>query len=198
MQLSLFGGRMPSGHADADDVQRRELPEGAWVDYQPEWLSGHLTLMAELIASASWRQERRLMYERVVDVPRLTAPAPEEGEIGQLIRSLSEMLGQTYKVDLSQVSLAYYRNGQDSVAPHGDRIGARRCDTTIAIVSLGAPRRFTLRRVAGPGNFSYSLGWGDLLVMGGSCQRTWLHGVPKVAHADPRISLVFRPDSPVH
>ena len=198
MQLCLFEGGLTRGQANDGQFRRRELHDGAWVEYQPAWLSGQHQLMAELIAGANWRRERRLMYERVVDVPRLTAPAPQDGELGRLIRSLAGRLGRKYEADLSEVSLAYYRDGRDSVAPHGDRIGARRLDTTIAIVSLGAPRRFTLRQVAGPGSFSYALGWGDLLVMGGSCQRTWLHGVPKIARADPRVSMVFRPAPPVH
>jgi alkylated DNA repair dioxygenase AlkB len=37
------------------------------------------------------------------------------------------------------------------------------------------------------------LGGGDLFVMGGTAQRTWRHGVPKVAEAGPRIAVMFRP-----
>jgi alkylated DNA repair dioxygenase AlkB len=40
---------------------------------------------------------------------------------------------------------------------------------------------------------AWNLGWGDLIVMGGSCQRTWQHGVPKAARANPRIAVMFRP-----
>lgn len=61
-------------------------------------------------------------------------------------------------------------------------------------VSLGEPRRFLLERNEGGKTVAFSLGWGDLIVMGGSCQRTWKHGLPKVAHAGPRLVVMFRPD----
>ena len=193
MQLSLFDGGRPTFDPFAEPPERRALEDGAWVEYLPAWLDGHASLMRDLLAQTEWRHERRRMYDRVVDVPRLTAPAPENNAAGRLIKSMAATLCARYRSDLGQVSLAYYRDGRDSVAPHGDKIGVHRSDTVIAIVSLGAPRRFSLKRVSGRQHHAYSLGWGDLLVMGGTCQRTWLHGVPKVAHADPRISLVFRP-----
>ena len=63
---------------------------------------------------------------------------------------------------------------------HGDRIGRRIADTIVAILSLGAPRRFLLKPAAGGRSHRFDLGGGDLLVMGGACQRTWRHGIPKV------------------
>ena len=88
----------------------------------------------------------------------------------------------------------YYRDGRDSVAWHGDTIGRGKTqDTMVAIVSLGDPRRLALRpRVGGAVDLDRD-GPRDLLVMGGSCQRTWEHAVPKVAHAGPRVSVQFRP-----
>ena len=105
---------------------------------------------------------------------------------------MASTLARHYGVDFAGITLAWYRDGRDSVAPHGDRIGRLCEDTVIAIVSVGAPRRFLLHPVASGRSRIFSLGWGDLLVMGGSCQRTWLHSVPKVARADPRISVQFR------
>ncbi len=63
----------------------------------------------------------------------------------------------------------------------------------MAIVSIGERRPFRLRPKGGGPSIGYDLGRGDLLVMGGTCQRTWDHGVPKVARAGPRMSLTFRP-----
>ena len=62
----------------------------------------------------------------------------------------------------------------------------------VAIVSFGDPRRLALRPRGGGESLSFEMGHGDLVVMGGSCQRTWEHAVPKVAHAGPRISVQFR------
>ena len=71
--------------------------------------------------------------------------------------------------------------------------GASAVDTVVAIVSFGAPRRFLLRPAGGGPSHAFDLGWGDLLVMGGTCQRTWEHAVPKMASASPRLSVQFRP-----
>ncbi|MFD5762697.1 alpha-ketoglutarate-dependent dioxygenase AlkB, partial [Streptomyces sp. NPDC127044] len=92
--------------------------------------------------------------------------------------------------------LCYYRDGRDSVAWHGDRIGrGAREDTMVAILSVGAPRDLLLRPRRGGETVRRPLGHGDLIVMGGSCQRTWEHAIPKTARAaGPRISVQFRPD----
>ena len=88
----------------------------------------------------------------------------------------------------------YYRDGRDSVAWHGDRFGRGRThDTMVAIVSVGDPRGSRSGLAAGASRSRIELGHGDLVVMGGSCQRTWEHAVPKVAQAGPRISVQFRP-----
>ena len=89
----------------------------------------------------------------------------------------------------------YYRDGNDSVAWHGDNLGRGRTqDTMVAIVSLGSPRKLLLRPRGGSTAVTHALGHGDLVVMGGSCQRTWEHAVPKTARpVGPRISVQFRP-----
>ncbi|MEO1995530.1 MAG: alpha-ketoglutarate-dependent dioxygenase AlkB, partial [Planctomycetaceae bacterium] len=91
--------------------------------------------------------------------------------------------------------LCLYRTGDDSVAWHGDRFGrgASR-DVLVAILSLGSPRRLALRPRGGGTAISLSLSHGDLLVMGGSCQRTYDHCIPKTrSDQGPRISVQFRP-----
>jgi alkylated DNA repair dioxygenase AlkB len=130
----------------------------------------------------------------VVDVPRLLATLPEDGPGHPLLREIAEALSARYRCRLSEISLAAYRDGRDSVAFHGDRMGRHLRDTVVALVSLGAPRRFLLRPVGGGASRAFDLGWGDLLVMGGSCQRTWEHAVPKMASARPRMSVQFRPE----
>jgi alkylated DNA repair dioxygenase AlkB len=139
------------------------------------------------------------MYDRVVDVPRLVhnykmgEPLPHP-----VLEEAREALSAHYLPELGEpfvtAGCCYYRDGRDSVAWHGDTIGRGRThDTLVAIVSLGDPRRLALRPRGGGESLSFELGHGDLLVMGGSCQRTWEHAVPKVAHAGPRISVQFRP-----
>ncbi len=192
MQASLFDIGAPAFDPELRGLERLDLDHGAWVDTLPHWLGGHEAVYQDLIGSGDWKRERRIMYERTVDVPRLTAAAPTRGPGAQLLLDLSAALAGNYGVTFKRISLAWYRNGKDSVAPHGDRIGRLCDDTVVAIVSVGAPRRFLLRPMAGGRSMKFSLGWGDLLVMGGSCQRTWLHSVPKLSRADPRISIQFR------
>ncbi len=192
MQASLFDIGVPAFDPELRGLKRLDLDHGAWVDYLPNWLGGHKAVYRDLVARADWKQGRRLMYHRTVNEPRLTAAAPMKGSSAQLLRDLSAILAGNYGVSFDGITLAWYRDGRDSVAPHGDRIGRLCDDTVVAIVSVGAPRRFLLHPMAGGRSMIFSPGWGDLLVMGGSCQRTWLHSVPKRARADPRISIQFR------
>jgi len=103
-----------------------------------------------------------------------------------------EELGEPFRT----AGMCLYRDGRDSVAWHGDRIGrGSHQDTMVAILSLGSPRSLLLRpRGGGAAGHRYEAGHGDLIVMGGSCQRTWEHAIPKTARAvGPRISIQYRP-----
>jgi len=191
-QLGLFSVPTPGFDAGFAAVRRLELDEDAWIEHAPGWVSGHDALFDELERAVAWRSERRPMYDRVVDVPRLVAgPLPVPHPLLEAMRvALSERYGETF----TRVSFALYRDGKDSVAWHGDTT-ARDMDepTLVATVSLGEPRRFLLRPRGGGRTIPFSLGRGDLFVMGGACQRTWQHAVPKVARALPRLAVMFRP-----
>ena len=192
-QLLLLGHEPPAFAEDFVGIQRRDLDDGAWVEVCGGWLKGHADVFDALQAGTHWQSDRREMYERVVDVPRLTARFPEHGAGHPILDAMAQALSARYGQALTELSAALYRNGRDSVAPHGDRIGRVTHECVVAIVSLGAARRFVLKPAAGGAALVHHLGYGDLLVMGGSCQRTWRHSVPKVARADPRISVQFRP-----
>jgi alkylated DNA repair dioxygenase AlkB len=192
VQFSLFGSARPRHDAQFEGAVRRDLGQGAWLEHLPSWVSGHETLFRELEKRAAWRQQSRMMYERRVMVPRLVAEPPPHGASVELLAGMSRALSARYGRDLGSIVLAYYRDGRDSVAPHGDKMGPLIPDCVIAIVSLGEPRRFILRQANGSLALRYHLGWGDLLVMGGSCQKHFMHGVPKVEHASPRMSIQFR------
>jgi alkylated DNA repair dioxygenase AlkB len=179
---------------------RTALTDGAWVDLQPGWVSGSDQLFERLLRNVPWRAERRQMFDREVAVPRLVCFYDEEQALPDpALESIRDALSTHYRVELGEpfrtVGLCLYRDGSDSVAWHGDRIGRGRTeDTVVAIVSLGQPRRFLLRPRGGGRSRPFELGRGDLLAMGGSCQRTWEHSVPKSSQAGgPRISLQFRP-----
>jgi alkylated DNA repair dioxygenase AlkB len=95
-------------------------------------------------------------------------------------------------VVFDSVGFNLYRDGNDSVAWHGDRIKKEIEEPIVVLVSLGEPRKFLLRPKEGGKSTTFMLGRGDLLVTGGKTQRAWDHSVPKVARAGPRISLAFR------
>jgi alkylated DNA repair dioxygenase AlkB len=178
---------------------RHTLTRAAWVDVRRDWVSGADEVLERLVADVPWRAERRQMYDRVVDVPRLVHTYGEGEPLPhRLLEGAREALSAHYLPELGEpfvtAGCCFYRDGRDSVAWHGDTIGRGRLqDTMVAIVSFGDPRRLALRPRGGGESLSFEMGHGDLVVMGGSCQRTWEHAVPKVAHSGPRVSVQFRP-----
>jgi alkylated DNA repair dioxygenase AlkB len=188
--------------AGAVRPERVRLGQGAWIDVQRGWLAGSAALFGRLAERVPWRAERRRMYDRTVDVPRLLCFYGEQTRLPDpALDECHDKLNAYYRAELGErfatAGLCYYRDGRDSVAWHGDTIGRGSTeDTMVAIVSLGTARPLLLRpRGGGPGStLRYNLGHGDLIVMGGSCQRTWEHAVPKSARpVGPRISVQFRP-----
>ena len=184
-----------------ETVHRRHLTDGAWIDLRPRWISGADTLFERLHDGVPWHAERRPMYDRVVDVPRLLSFFDEHDPLPDpALVDAKRKLDDHYEHELGErfatAGLCLYRDGRDSVAWHGDRIGRGDSeDTMVALMVLGAPRALLLRPRGGGGpTIRHDLGHGDLLVMGGSCQRTWEHAVPKTARpVGPRISVQFRP-----
>ena len=182
-------------------VRRTPLTRGAWIDVVPGWLTGADVLFERLADAVPWRGERRKMYDRVVDVPRLlcfydAGDALPDPVLAAARAALDAHYGPELGEPFRTAGLCLYRDGRDSVAWHGDTIGrGARVDTMVAIVSLGTPRALLLRpRAGGSRPLRFEVGHGDLLVMGGSCQRTWEHAVPKTAQpVGARISVQFRP-----
>jgi alkylated DNA repair dioxygenase AlkB len=181
-------------------VRRTVLSDGAWIDLRPGWMAGAGELFDRLLHRVPWQAEKRPMYDRVVDVPRLLCFYAEgqrlpDPALEQARQALSAHYWQELGEPLRTAGLCLYRDGRDSVAWHGDTIGrGATADTIVAIVSLGTPRGLLLRPRGGGHALRHDLGHGDLIVMGGSCQRTWEHAVPKTARAaGPRISVQFRP-----
>jgi alkylated DNA repair dioxygenase AlkB len=200
LQGSLFDQTDQLRLGPLDEIDRTRLGLGAWIDVLPGWLAGADELFEQLAREVPWRAERRKMYDHVVDVPRLlafygaddTLPHPVLDEARD---ALSVHYGDELGEPFTTAGLCYYRDGRDSVAWHGDRTGrGAQQDTMVAILSVGEPRDLLLRPMHGGESVRRPLGHGDLIVMGGSCQRTWEHCVPKTTRATgPRISIQFRP-----
>jgi len=181
-------------------VRRTTLARGAWVDLRPGWLTGSGAVFGRLLQEVPWRAEKRHMYDKVVAVPRLLCFYGEDAPLPHpVLTAARQALDAHYAPQLGEpfrtAGLCLYRDGRDSVAWHGDTTGRGKTeDTVVAIVSLGTPRPLMLRPRGGGASLRFEVGHGDLLVMGGSCQRTWEHAVPKTSQpVGPRISVQFRP-----
>jgi alkylated DNA repair dioxygenase AlkB len=191
-QLGLFDG--DAVRLDASVPLRREhIGRGAWLDHAPRAIAGHMRLFEDLAAATRWHEASQRMYDKTVQMPRLYAVLPEDGPGHPVLEQVRGMLEARYGEAFPRLSLALYRDGSDSVAWHGDRVARRMNEALVATISVGGTRRFLLRPYGGGPSIARALGHGDLLVMGGTCQRTWQHSIPKVAHAEPRIAIMFRP-----
>lgn len=199
--LDMMGGATATLEPLPGRLVRHTLTAGAWVDVLPGWVHESDEVFETLRTEVDWRAERRQMYDGVVDVPRLLRwYGPGERLPHPALAEAREQLSAYYRAELGEpfvtAGMCLYRDGRDSVAWHGDTIGrSAREDTMVAIVSFGSPRNLMLRpRAGGAETLRFPQGHGDLIVMGGSCQRTWEHAVPKTARpVGPRVSVQFRP-----
>ena len=192
-QTSMFGDGESTPDLDFSTLRRHELSRGAWVDHAPGWLRGPDTLFQWLLDNAPWEASTQVIYDKTVDTPRLVASFTRGGApLPAQLEAIRSALQQRYQRDFDSVGANLYRDGRDSVAWHGDRIARTIKDPLVATVSLGHPRRFLLRPRGGKSELSLLLQPGDLVMMGGTAQRTWQHTVPKVASAGPRISVTVR------
>jgi alkylated DNA repair dioxygenase AlkB len=192
LQATLLGQGEPV-LAPAPKFERIALDGTSWVDVARGWLEGADTMLEILVQQVPWRQGRRWMYERMVDDPRLSAwyragaalPHPALDE-------MRDELAHHYRVRFGSVGCNYYRDGRDSVAWHRDRELRELDNTLVAIVTVGGPRAFLLRPRGRGASIDLRPAAGDLLVMGGRCQRDWEHSVPKARAAPPRVSVSLR------
>lgn len=194
-QPTLTAGDEPTIDGSFATATRVALDATAWIDVVPAWVGGADRLFGELVERARWQGHTRRMYDRVVDEPRLRAPLLGDTALLAAVPVVERMraaLSDRYGVEFDSGGLNLYRDGRDSVAWHGDRIPKEIVDPLVCVVSLGSPRRFLLRPKGGGRSVVFLPAPGDLLVTGGTCQRTWDHSIPKTATAGPRISMTFR------
>lgn len=197
MRLAWQGSLLGTGELGVDagfhSAVRTALDPAAdaWIDHAPGWVSGGDDLFAELVERIRWDAPVVRMYDRMLDTPRLSGRI-ERSIRPRVVEEMRSLLSARYGIEFRRVGANLYRDGRDSVAWHGDRVARDLPEACIAIVSLGGRRRFLLRPKGGGRSRRVDLLCGDLLVMGGSCQRNWDHCVPKVARAEPRMSITFR------
>jgi alkylated DNA repair dioxygenase AlkB len=189
VQLSLF--EPPATQLLADDERGRITYVPAFVD-----AAAATAWFAELRGGVAWRAVRRQMYDRELDVPRLIShfrlDPPPPGTPGAILDAASRIT--ILEVPFNSVGLNLYRDGRDSVAPHNDHLYELREGFPIALLSLGATRRMTIRAKTPPRrSLHIDLDAGSLLVMDYATQIHYTHGVPKTNEpVGERISLAFR------
>jgi alkylated DNA repair dioxygenase AlkB len=187
----------------AAPVRRVDLDATAWVEVVDGFVRAADAQMQHFYGTVPWESTEVLRYDRYVAERRLSAGVRSDDH--PLTRQTELHLNARYRVPWTGVAAILYRDGQDFQGFHGDRELRWLDDTLIAIVVLGARRPFVLRprragpqmrdgtpAGAGPDDVVLTPGEGDMLVMGGACQRDWLHTVPPVATAAERISLTWR------
>ena len=189
-QLSLFA--QASETVVADDARGR-------IVYTPDFLPAEISRawFDEVRDAVAWESQRRRMYDREVDVPRLVGHfrlALEDAHVPEAIRATARQVIAATGVAFTSVGLNFYRDGRDSVAPHNDHLDEIASGCPIALLSLGATRRMTILAKAAPRRvFHVDLAAGSLLLMSYETQLHYTHGVPKTSDpVGPRISLAFR------
>jgi alkylated DNA repair dioxygenase AlkB len=191
-QLSLLSGGEAVVRRDVA-VVREWLDPTSWLDLGCGWLAGADRVYEQMVDELPWQQRSRPMYGEMVPEPRLTAAVPVDRL--PIVAAIADALSERYRQSLRQSWANWYRDGDDAVAWHGDRIGRTQVNPLVAIVSLGGPRHFGIRSNEGGASRRVILHSGDLLVMGGAMQHRWQHSVPRQRHAGGRISLTFRVDA---
>jgi alkylated DNA repair dioxygenase AlkB len=169
------------------------------IVYVPEFVPAEVARARfdEVRDAVAWEAQRRRMYDHEVDVPRLVAHfrlTPEAPHVPEAIRAAAQEVIAATGVAFTSVGLNVYRDGRDSVAPHNDHLDEITPGCPIALLSLGATRRMTIRAKAPPRRvFHVDLAAGSLLLMSYETQLHYTHGVPKTSEpVGPRISLAFR------
>jgi alkylated DNA repair dioxygenase AlkB len=186
----------PARSLSFDGLVRHHLDERTWVDELTGWVPDHGELFDRMLAEAPWKQRERRMYDQLVLEPRMVAHwgRVSSGTLPKPLEDMRIALSDHYRVAFDSVGINLYRDGRDGVAWHGDNNRKTLHDPLVATVSLGERRRFLMRPgTAGSPTHRFRPGGGDLLIMGGSCQHTWQHCVPKeTGWAGARMSVTIR------
>jgi len=192
-QLGLFATEEMAVDRSFGTAQRTDLDATSWVEHVPGWLTGSEHLLAALVATPGWEQRSRWMINRTVLEPRLTAEYPDVAAAPvPMLYTAAAALSVHYGVTYDGLWVNFYRDHRDSTGWHGDWPTCKRELCVVPVLSLGAPRRFLLKPRGGGRSIGLTPAGGDLIVMGGRCQRDWLHSVPKQkAPAGVRISVNF-------
>ena len=172
---------------------RLQLDDTSWVDVVRRFAPDTEALFRHLLDTMPWAQGSSIREGRKVPDPRMGAGlSNDQLATVPVLHRARLVLEARYRIRLRGAAMVLYRDGRDSVGFHRDDEMLYLDKTIIAGLSLGAERPVSFMSTALGQRHDVSLGAGDLYVMGGRCQADWLHAVPKVDSAGPRISVVWR------
>jgi alkylated DNA repair dioxygenase AlkB len=193
-QLSLLDSEETSIDRTFASAVRHTLDEDSWVEFIPGWLTGNERVFHDVTAAVEFEQRSRWMYTRRVQEPRLTAEWPSISSFPvPSVRIIAEELSLRYRIRYDNLWLNFYRDERDGTGWHGDWPSVKRERSVVPVLSLGAARTFLIKPRAGGPSISLTPSGGDLIVMGGRCQRDWRHSIPKRTRScRPRISINFQ------
>ena len=196
--LNRTGGLALAVDPAFSTATRIQLDATCWVDYVEGWLDGDGELMDLLMRQAAWEQRSRWMYTRMVREPRLTAEYPVIADAPLPVLSyLAATLSDHYERPYTRLWMNWYRDNDDSTGWHADRPADQLDEAIIPVLSLGATRRFLIRPNGGGPSKTLVTRGGDLVVMGGRCQKDYQHSVPKQRQGTgARLSLNFSAPAP--
>lgn len=192
---------MPQPALFADEPRTLVEDAEGGIRYQPGFVDRRTAgaWFAVLHDTIPWKQERRPMYDRVVDVPRLLAGfALDDPCLPPVLAEAAARVRETLHAPFTHAGMNLYRDGGDSVAMHNDKLYSIVPGWPIALLSLGDARRMDIRAKAAEGagkrtTLRIELEPGSLLVMSHQSQLHYDHGIPKSrVPVGARISLAFR------
>ncbi|KAG8012329.1 Alpha-ketoglutarate-dependent dioxygenase alkB-like protein 3 [Nibea albiflora] len=188
-------------------IELRLLP-GFLPPEQADWM------FSKLLAELPWSQKTNYKHGESYQEPRLTCWYGElpytyshstmaaNTQWHPLLLTLREAVEQMTECSFNSLLCNLYRDGHDSISWHSDNEASLGAKPTIASLSLGDTRVFSLRKQPPPeenGDYTYMeqirvpLSHGTLLLMLGATQDDWQHQVAKEYHdRGPRINLTFR------
>jgi len=177
--------------------------ELAFLPQLPLSMPNHAVLRG-LLDDIAWREETIFLFGKAQKQPRLSAwygeasytysgrtfhPLPFTPLLLDIKRAVEEATGKQF----NSVLLNCYRNERDSMGFHSDDEPELGPEPAIASVSFGATRTFILKHRKLPKTVKLDLTDGSLLLMAGTLQKYWRHGINKETRPRGlRINLTFR------
>ena len=184
------------------------LPFDGTVLYYGKVMNHHTAkaYLNTLLQSIEWKNDEAIIYGKHIITKRKVAWYGDRNfsytysnttkqaliwtkELLELKQLTEKLTGETFNSCL----LNLYHNGNEGMTWHSDDEKSLGLNTSIASISFGAERKFSLKHKVSKDTVTQVLENGSLLLMKGTTQTNWLHSLPKTKKVNgPRVNLTFR------